>query len=272
MESNDALNLLAAVKPQQLGAFVLVFARIMTMFCFAPILGANAFSIRFRIGLAILISIVIFPLFEAENTLNALSDPMQFGSMLLGEIGIGLTHGISLLLMFHSIQLGGNLIAQLCGTRLPTLAKDPATNETLSPIAQFYSVLALLIFISMNGHRKAISGLLDSFHHLPIGEDHFQLGFLEQLTMMLGLSFEFGLRFAAPILLACFLTTLAMGIASRGIPHFNLMETSFTLNSLIALVIMIGIAGSIEFLIEYYQEVQTDSFQLFYKSHVAKLQ
>ena len=55
-------------------------------------------------------------------------------------------------------------------------------------------------------------------------------------------SFALGIRAAAPLLIALFLSTLVLGLISRTLPQINIIAVGFGLNSLLTLAMIAALA------------------------------
>jgi flagellar biosynthetic protein FliR len=230
---------------------VLLSTRLVAMMCIAPVYAGRALPVRFRLLLAASIALVVLPLYSSE-TLGETITPLHFGSLLMSEMAVGLMFGLSTRLLFMAVDLAGLQFANICGSQFP--GQDDMTQSGNGPTGRLYSVICLLVFLSIGGHRKLMSGLLDSFRYAPPGEDHLSRDWLPLLIQMLSSSFEFAIRLGAPIVIASLLALLLLGIASRSLPQFNLMQNSFTISTLITLVVMIASIGTVQGLVESQHE------------------
>lgn len=228
--------------------FSLILTRVMAMIMIAPVFGTRALPIRFRLVLAGLIAVLVAPVAMSDGLKGSLN-PIHIFSLFIGEVAIGLVFGLSVRLLFAAVALAGQQIAGLCGTQFPGLPDDMSEAEG-APITKLYLMLCLLVFLAIGGHRRVMTGFLDSFQHSPPGIDHLSENLLPLVTGLFSQSLEFALRLGAPIVLSGLLAMLLLGIASRGMPQFNLMQSSFTINALIALVMMITTIGTFELMID----------------------
>ena len=237
-------------------ALGLITTRIMAMFLIAPIFRARTFPMRFRVLMAIAVAILVAPsaMHGQANGYHGSLEPINVAMLFLGEAAIGMVFGVSLMLLFNAADLAGRQIAGLCGSQFPGLP-DEMSDSGGSPVAKLYGAMCLLVFLLIGGHRRAMTGLLDSFQQAKVGSDHLAADFLPLITGMLTHSFEFAVRLGAPIILACLLAMLVLGLASRGLPNFNLMQSTFTVNTLLSLLLLIGCAGSLHALMESQHEV-----------------
>jgi flagellar biosynthetic protein FliR len=104
-------------------------------------------------------------------------------------------------------------------------------------VSEFLGLLALLIFMAINGHLMVIATLTHSFTAIPIGAALPETGSWLQLARSGALIFSSGLLLALPILVALLVTNLALAILSRAAPQLNLIVIGFPLT------ITLGFAG-----------------------------
>lgn len=104
---------------------------------------------------------------------------------------------------------------------------DPASGGQSTSISQFFGMLAILVFLSINGHLLLISAMLESFHTLPISADG--LTHINGMTIAMWASniFSAGLMMAMPVLAALLITNMALGILTRTAPQLNLFGIGF---------------------------------------------
>lgn len=243
--------------------FALILTRVLAMVMIAPVFGSKLIPLRFRLLLCILIAVLVAPA-SLNNGLVGEIGAVRIGSLLIGELALGLVFGLSLNLLFSAIALAGQQIASLCSAQFPGLPDD-ATGTNGAPIAKLYVMICLMVFLAIGGHRRVMTGLLESFRSNPPGVDHLSEDLLPLITVMLSQSFEFALRLGAPIVLSGLLAMLLLGIASRGMPQFNLMQSAFTINAFVVLLMMIAGIGTVELMIDsrhnQFQDVITETLE-----------
>jgi len=103
---------------------------------------------------------------------------------------------------------------------------DPATSAQGAIIAQFASVLAMLLWLDAGAHHAFILALADSFRVLPIGQPwSFQgWGLLNDAAAQM---FELAVRLMAPVVLLLFFVNVALGLTARAVPQIQVFFVSF---------------------------------------------
>lgn len=226
--------------------FVLVLSRIGAMLSLAPIWGSRTVPMRIRALLAVMLSLLITPLHEVSL---ASSDFLELTVAIAKESGLGLAMGATLTILFGSLQIAGQVIAQTSGLSLAE-AYDPSQDETTPVFSQLLDQLGLTVFVLLGGHRQALQAVLDSFSTMPPGKADLPPDLLIALTDVLGKSCSMGIRIAGPVMLAMLISNLVLGLVSRALPQLNMMNMGLGVNAILALLVLALTLGSLPWLLE----------------------
>ncbi len=203
----------------QFQLFFLVFSRIVTMVVLMPIFGYRGIPNQVRIGLALSLTILLFPVIQGLEI--PIPDNVISFALLVGkEVLAGLIIGFATLLLFMGIQMSGRIIDIQVGFAIANVI-DPQSQERVSLIGQFEYLLAILIFLSMDGHHFLLRALERSFELIPPGGARFPNTLTGEMVALAGGLFEVAIRIGAPVLAALFITTVALGLIARTVPQMN---------------------------------------------------
>jgi flagellar biosynthetic protein FliR len=169
---------LAKLQPL-IAAVFFPFIRIGACVMVAPVFGANFVPARLRIVLAGALSLLVAPLLPAAALPSLLSADAIV--ITLQQLLIGVALGFSLQLVFDTLALGGQLLANGMGLGV-AFNIDPLRGVTTPALGQLYVVLSTLIFLALNGHIALLQLLVDSFHTLPLTGSGFGAGMLRALV------------------------------------------------------------------------------------------
>lgn len=204
----------------QLGFFLLIFVRISGIFMLAPIFGSRNITGRIKAGLALIITYIIFPLIFNVNTVI----PDYFLSyffLVMGELLIGLILGFVSSLIFSAIQMAGQLLDMQIGFGIINML-DPLSGQQLPLIGNFKYILALILFLSMNGHHVLLAALFSSFKLIPVTGMVVNVAIADFMIGMVGNMFVLALKVSMPIIVSLLLTDMALGILARTMPQMNI--------------------------------------------------
>ncbi len=214
-------------------AFFFPLARILAFLTAAPPFNNAALSRRVRLFLGLAITLAITPALPKMPTLDPASGR---GLLILAEqMLIGLGMGFSMRLIFSGIDLAGNMISMQMGLGFAT-SYDPQNTAQTPVISEFIGILALLIFMGINGHLLLIATLTHSFTAMPIGAAAPGNATWLNLANAGVIIFSAGLLLALPIIVALLITNLALGVLGRVAPQLNLMAVGFPITLTLGLI------------------------------------
>ncbi len=141
---------------QWLGVYFWPMLRILALITTAPILSEKTIPKRVKVGLGIIITIIVapslppvdIPIFSAKAVWVALQQVM-----------IGVAVGFTMQLAFAAVRTAGELIGLQMGLSFATFV-DPGSHLNMPVLARIIDLLAMLLFLSFNGHLWLISLLL----------------------------------------------------------------------------------------------------------------
>jgi flagellar biosynthetic protein FliR len=209
--------------------------RISAMFVSMPLFSIRAVPARVRLVLSVAITLVVMPLLPPLPAVEMFS---YTGFMMaIAQVLIGLTSGFILQLVFAAIVFAGQGIALSMGLGFSMMV-DPQSGQQVPVIAQFYTVTATLIFVSMDGHLLLIQMLLDSFKALPIGIDGIDKANIWSILMWSSRMFAGGLLLAMPVVASLLLVNVTFGVAARAAPQLQIFSVGFPVTLMLGLLLI----------------------------------
>ena len=226
----------------QLVSFVLVFFRIGAVLFTAPFFSAKNFPARVKAPLSFILAIIMVLALTREGKWgNMLPAPPQnvasLVMLILREAIIGIAIGYTAQLVFIGVQLAGQLVGYGMGFAMMRIM-DPTTKANVTVIAQYNGVVAMLVFVIINGHHYILTGIAESFYAVPLGQWGMTKSFAEHLIIIFGNIFSTALKIAIPVMAAVFLTKVALGIVARTMPQMNVFVVGFPLQIGVGLIAM----------------------------------
>jgi len=224
---------------QNLTVFLLMFARISAMLVTAPVLGSRNVPVAAKAGLSILLSYILLPLYGGQ--VQPLAEGFLPYALLIGKEAIlGLILGYFCLLVFQAVQAAGHLLDMQIGFGIVNVF-DPQFGGQVPLLGNFKYILAIIVFLISNGHHVVLTALADSFNLLPIGNWTLPLTITDFFAGAVVNVFIIALKVSLPVMVAIFLTDLALGILARMIPQMNLFVVGIP-GKLIIGVLMLALA------------------------------
>lgn len=222
----------------QLHVFLLVLLRVSALLIVAPIFGHRLYLARAKVGLAVMVSLVLFPLVANQHV----PPPQHLGLylvMALREVAMGLVLGFSVLLLFIGVQFAGQLAGLQMGFGIVNVL-DPQSAEEVSVVGQFLNLLAILLVLTLNGHHMILRGLMTSFEAVPLGAAHLKPPVMQKLIALSGQIFVIAIKISAPVLIALLLISVALGVLSRTVPQMNVFIVGFPVQVAVGLLVLLA--------------------------------
>jgi flagellar biosynthesis protein FliR len=206
--------------------FFLVLVRLSGIFVTAPILSSGNVPRPLRLYMAVLCSLIIYSIIPPLRVeLSALT---AVDYLLLGikELMIGLMLGVIPRIMFAAVDFAGTIIGFQMGLSIANVV-DPQTDQQVSVIASYHTIVATLLFVVLDGHHIFFEALVISYEKVPIGGFLFTSGKLAYLLRLMGDLVIIGLKLGAPIIVSMLLANVIMGFMARSIPQMNVFIVGF---------------------------------------------
>lgn len=213
------------VSPAQFETFLLIVVRVSTMLFVFPIFSAQQVPTLVRIGLAFLISAVLY---HSAPLTAPLMDMGSLFAAVMSQVVIGLIVGFVAYLVFMGIQFAGEIIDIQIGFAVANVI-SPETQQQVTVIGEFELTLATLIFLATDSHLLLLQGIGGSFHLLPLPYVHLEPSLVPNVVAFLEQAFLIVLKIAAPPAVALFFVNLALGLMARVAPQMNVFVVGFPL-------------------------------------------
>ena len=212
---------------------ILIFLRVSTLMILIPVLGHKLVPQPVKMGLILMITFLLYPI-VSQNVVPIKPEPLTFVLLAVQEMLFAGVLALVANLIFATVQFAGQVMSFQMGMAIANVF-DPATSAQGAIIAQFVSVLAMLLWLDSGAHHAFLLALADSFRVLPIGQPwSFQgWGLLNDAAAQM---FELGVRLMAPVLLLLFFVNVALGLAARAVPQIQVFFVSFPITLSVGLI------------------------------------
>lgn len=220
----------------QIAGFMLVFVRMSGLIFTMPVLGAATIPPPLKIGLAVLVSFIVFSVAKLPRV--DITMPMgRFVLLLAGEVAIGLVIGYASQLVFNAVEFAGELVGTQIGFGIVNVL-DPTTNSQVSITSQFLNTLSLLIFLAINGHHWFLTAAVRSFEIIPLLGFAPSHGLVDLVISLTADVLVLAIKLSAPVVATIFLLNVALGLVARTVPQMNVFIVGFPLQIALGLLVM----------------------------------
>jgi flagellar biosynthesis protein FliR len=226
-----------------LAAYLWPFLRIGACLMVAPLYSASFVPARYRVVLAGAITLLVVPLLPPHPDVSPFSP--QGVVITLQQLVIGVGIGFVLQIVFDALALGGQLLANTMGLSF-ALNVDPLRGAGTPVLGQFFTLIATLTFLALDGHLAILQALVDGFKTMPIGMVGLGNDGLWQISLWGAQLFRGALMVALPGLTALLIVNLAFGVVSRAAPTLNLFAIGFPVTLIGGLLVVLAGLPSVQ--------------------------
>jgi len=226
---------LLQMSAQEFEKLLLVMLRVGGIMTVAPVFGHRNVPKTVKIGFIFIISIIILPTITLPTDIPP--ELWALSGMLIKEAAAGLAIGFISLLLFIAVQFAGELIGLQMGFGIVNVM-DPSSQTQVPLIGQFQFLLAMLIFLSLNGHHLILSAIVGSFQIIPLGQITFTNMSAELMVRASVDTIALAIKLGAPCIVTLFLLDVALGIVARTVPQMNIFIVGFPLKISVGLFML----------------------------------
>jgi flagellar biosynthetic protein FliR len=245
----------------QLQAYLVIFLRVSAILFVAPIFDSRSIPVLFKIGLAISISLLLYPMVQLD-TGAALDNVFRFAFWVGAEIALGVVIGMSVKMFFAGIQLAGQVAGFQMGLAIANVM-DPATSAQMPILAQFKNLFAMLIFLVTNAHHLFFRALVESFTLVPPFHIQVHDNLFAAVMAMAANIFIIAIKIGAPVMGAMFITSVAFGMLARTVPQMNVFLVAMPVKIVLGLIFLsISLPYFAAFLSERFIHLGRDMVQI----------
>ncbi len=146
--------------------------------------------------------------------------PIALVAAMLGELLVGMTFGLALLLPNAALHSAGWLADMQAGLGAATLFDPASGGEMESLLGRALMLASVVLFFTLDLHLLVFRGLVASLQWMPLGSMAIRLD-LGGFMGLLGSSFLLGLMVVAPVVLGLFAIDVGVAYATRSMPQAN---------------------------------------------------
>lgn len=240
---------LSLLLSRHLGTFLLAFARLGGMLAWSPVFGHRSVPVPYRAGLTLLLALVLTPLLPDRTLVS--NEALGWAVALAGEAFVGLAIATVAQVIMAAADVAGELIGFQMGLTAASVF-DPSTGQHPGVVTRFEQILALLLFLAVNGHHLLLRAVASSFQRVSPG------AVLEPAVTggIVGLGstvLQSGVALAAPLIGMLLVLNVALALVSRATPQAHVFIVGLPVS------VGLGLLGLLD-TVPHMGEVMTDLF------------
>lgn len=218
----------------QIEVFFLVFVRVAALLISIPVFDGQSVPTTVKAALILALSLALYPVVGPQLG----PGPDSTAALVLGlggELLMGTAIGLSVRLLVAGAQMAGQVAGYQMGIAIADIM-DPASSAQIPILAQFYNILVMLMFLTLNIHHWFFRAMAESFRRLPPLSCTYTPAVSAHVMEAAGQMFVVAIQVGAPVIVVLVLTSVAFGLVARTVPQMNVFVVAMPLKVVIGLL------------------------------------
>lgn len=182
--------------------------------------------------------------------------------LIVTECLAGAMLACSILATFGVFHFAGRLLDSQIGFGLAGLV-DLATRNNMPLLGTVLSMVAIWMFMALDGHWALVQVVQLSYEVIPLGSTFYHVN-PQAMIAYFGSVFSFGFMLVAPIVAGLFIVDLAMAFMSRTMPQMNVFVMSLAVKVIVGLLLLAMTLPHAGFLLRRIFDALFDSYDLLF--------
>jgi flagellar biosynthetic protein FliR len=246
----------------KLDMFIITLVRIAGYLFTSPILGRKEIPAVLKVSTSILIVYIL--IFTDNISFAIVPDSIgQYIALCMVESIKGMLLGLLSSFFFSAFITAGQIIDSQIGFQMGGLF-DPQYGTKTSLSGNLLNIIALTVFLALDGHLQLIKLLSNTYNMSPIGSMTMFLDLQGIFTSAFSFAFLAAVKIALPITLIILLTDVILAIIIKFIPQMNIFVIGLPMKVAIGLFTLFYIIGpTVAYLDGFYNQMFNDLANLF---------
>ncbi len=204
-------------------SFLVLVSRVGGIVAAFPMLGGRTVPAKIKVALVLMLGVALSPLIRLPPMSQ---DAIEMTAGLASELLIGLVIGLAVRLVFGALEVAGDLLGTQMGFGAVQLL-DPMTDQHSSVINEYFRIIAMLVFLSLNAHMVVVAAIVSSYDAIPPFGARLSSALGEEVLQLSQHMFVVALQLSAPILVVMLLINVLLAMLGRAVAQVNVFVLSF---------------------------------------------
>jgi flagellar biosynthesis protein FliR len=215
-------------------ALLIIMIRVGPLVFLMPILGSRSVPVQVKALFTVMTALVLVPVIPVSPA-SLPQTTAGFALFVLMEVGFGAILAVFVRLVFAAVETAGQVVGIQMGMGMANVL-NPELGSQVSPVGQLWNILAILIFLAIDGHHLFFRTLVESFVWVAPGQLRITQATYEGLMQGAAHMFVLAVKIMAPVSAALFFSHVSMGIIAKTVPQIPILIVGLPLNIAIGLI------------------------------------
>ncbi|WP_144641570.1 flagellar biosynthetic protein FliR [Bordetella genomosp. 13] len=218
-----------------LGQYLWPFVRVLALMGASPLFSESSIPNQAKIGAAFMLTVALAPGLDPMPAVPLNS----YGALwiVLQQVLIGMAMGLVMRIVFAAVQTAGEFVGLQMSLSFASLF-DPSIGANTAVLSRLFNIVAVLVFLSLDGHLLMLATLARSFEVLPVSLNGLDPNGWGVLLDWSGTIFTAGLLLALPLICSQLTVNLALGILNRASPQLTVFAIGFPIHLIGGLILL----------------------------------
>ncbi len=235
--------------------FVLLMIMIRTgpLIFLMPVIGSRSVPSQIKILATVITALALTNVVKIDPGLMP-TTTWGFIFFVLPEICLALILAVFSRFIFAATQLAGQMVGIQMGMGMAGVM-DPQFGIQVPVVGQLWNLIAILLFLSINGHHIFFHTLAESYEWVVPGTLYLDRPIFEGVIQGAAHMFVLAVKIMAPASAAVFFSHVAMGIIAKTVPQVPILIVGMPLNIAVGLI-FIGLS------LTYFMPLMIDQYDM----------
>jgi len=215
--------------------YLFIWARLMGIVFLFPFFNYRGIPFMLRLWLTLVIAFLIFLSMESRPVFD-FRGPLEMVLILGKEVLTGLALGYLVTLMFSVFINAGQMVDLKSGLMMSGVF-EPQFGSQVTFMGQFYYLIALVFFMTLNGHHFFLKAIADSFVIIPIDGPFMGRHVTEGVIRIFAEMFALAFQMVAPIIVILMVMDIALGLIAKTVPQIHVFVEGLPLKIALSLLL-----------------------------------
>lgn len=226
-----------------LGQFLWALFRVAAMFMVVPVFGTRSVPARIRLALSVAFAVALFPVLPEPPAVSPFSPAGVV--LVFQQVMIGIAIGFTIQMVFDAVVIGIQTVSMSMGLGFAIFI-DRQNGVQVPVLSQLHLLIAMLLFLSLDGHLMLVRLLAESFQIVPVAAGGLNAEAFWLVASWGTVLFVGALKVALPAATALLIVNVAIGVISRAAPALNLFAVGLPMTMLVGYVVLFATLPTLE--------------------------
>jgi flagellar biosynthetic protein FliR len=202
----------------------------------APVFGSRLVPATVKVWFSVLFAFALVHVVRFDGGLPSFASPAYF-ILAAREVLLGLMIGFISTFFVHGVEFAGHMVGLQMGFAASSLF-DPFSNNEVSVVGRFQGLLAIVLFLAMNGHHVLLSSFAASYRIVGPSANSLAASGEQQLIYATASIFTVAVRISIPVLSALFMVEAGLALLAKTVPQMNIFVVGFPLKIAVGLAVL----------------------------------